>query len=324
MRLVTNSLKIDPIIATWLASNTYTGRKNGKYISATSLLRSTQQQVLSYRCQNNDDYIEQVDISTLLKSQIGTALHKSIQDTWENDSLRENGLLNLGTPLKIINKVKVNPEEPNENDYNLFFEKRVEKEFHGWTITGQFDLVANGELHDFKSTSTYTYINKTKEKDYILQGSIYRWLNPELITSDVLTIHYIFTDWNKNYTLSNKDYPQHPFVSIMLPLMSLEEIENYMRAKLNAIDVYLDAEELPRCDNKTLMIDDVWQYFSSPNSLRSSKNFNSEAEANKYLAEKGKGFIKKKDVTPIGCGYCNCRGVCKQYAQYVASGLIKE
>lgn len=325
MHYVTNNLGINEIIATWLASNSYSGRKQGKYISATTLLRSTQQQVLGYRCTNNDDYIEQVDISTLLKPQIGTALHKSIQDTWESKGLRENGLLNLGVPPEKIAKIKVNPENPNPDDYNLFFEKRVEKEFKGWTITGQFDLVCNGNLHDFKSTSTYTYVNKTKEKDYILQGSIYKWLNPELITGDYVTIHYIFTDWNKNYTLSNPNYPKCPFVSVDYPLMSITEIEHYMESKLRNIDLYLDSEALPPCDNKTLMIEDVWQYFTSPDSPKAYKNFATQAEAISYqLAKGGKGLVKKKEQTPVGCSYCNCRNVCKQYASYVAKGLIKE
>lgn len=324
MRKVTNDLKIDNVIATWLASNSYSGKKPGKCISATSLLKSTQQQVLSYRAQNSDDIIEVVDISTLLKSQIGTALHKSIQDTWENKSLRENGLLNLGVSPTDIARIKVNPENPDPNDYNLFFEKRVEKEFKGWTITGQFDLVANGNLHDFKSTSTYTYVNKTKEKDYILQGSIYRWLNPELITGDLLTIHYIFTDWNKNYALNNPDYPKHPFVSIKLPLMSIQEIETYMSDKILGIERYLDEPELPECDAKTLMLEEVWQYFSSNTALRASKNFNNLIEANAYLLSKGgKGVIKKKATEPKGCSYCPYRGICKQYAKFQQMGLIK-
>ena len=325
MRRITNDLGIDNIIATWLASNSYSGKKQGKCISATTLLRSTQQQVLGYRCMNSDDYIEQVDISTLLKSQIGTALHKSIQDTWESKGLRENGLINLGISPEKIAKIKVNPENPNPDDYNLFFEKRVEKEFKGWTITGQFDLVCNGNLHDFKSTSTYTYVNKTKEKDYILQGSIYRWLNPELITGDFITIHYIFTDWNKNYTLSNPDYPKCPFVSVKLPLMSIAEIETFMSNKIMGIEAYLEEENLPECDAKTLMIDEVWQYFSSNNALRASKNFNSLIEANAYLLSKGgKGVVKKKTSEPKGCSYCSCRNVCKQYKRFVSEGLIKE
>lgn len=324
-RQLTNNENIDLIIATWLASDSYSGRKGGKSISATTMLRSTQQQVLAYRASQSDTIADVVDISTLLKSTMGTALHKAIQDTWEDDLSRAKGLLNLGINQEKIDKIKVNPENPNPNDYNLFFEKRVDKEFMGWNITGQFDLVANGNLHDFKSTSTYTYVNKTKEKDYIIQGSIYRWLNPELITGNTITIHYIFTDWNKNYTLSDPSYPKHPFVSIKLPLMSIQETEAYMKRKLMQMDMYIEDEslELPECDNKTLMIEDVWQYFSSPASQRASKNFNTLIEANQYLASKGKGLVKKKSQEPKGCNYCSCRGICKQYAKFVNQGIIK-
>lgn len=324
--IVQNSLGIDLPVAVWLASNTYTGNVPGKSISATTLLRSTQQQVLELKCSKDPNIVEVVDISTLQKSRTGTALHESIQNTWENDELRRKGLKNLGFSDNKIEKVLVNPTEPKEGFYNMFFERRVQKEFNGWTITGQFDLVCNGTLHDFKSTSTYTYTHKTKEKDYIIQGSIYRWLNPELITSDVMVINYIFTDWSAvTLKKGEEDYPQHPFVAVQLPLMSIAETENYMREKLDNIDAYLDGDiaDLPPCDSKTLMMEDVWQYFSSGTALRASKNFTTFLEAQQYLASKGKGIVKKKPTEPKGCSYCNSRCICKQYQKFIEQGLIQ-
>ena len=185
MKLVTNDLHIDNIIATWLAANSYTGYKPGKYISATTLLKSTQQQVLQLRAQNNEDVVQVIDISTLLKSRIGTAIHADIQQCWENPQIRIPALKTLGIPNELIAKIDVNPAIPNEEHVNLYFEHREEKEFKGWTISGQFDLVVGDTLHDFKSTSTYTYIHKIKDQDYIEQGSIYRWLNPDLIKDDL-------------------------------------------------------------------------------------------------------------------------------------------
>ena len=58
-------------------------------------------------------------------------------------------------------------------------------------------FVAEGKVQDFKSTSVYTYLNQTNKDKYILQGSIYRWLNEDTITRDTMDIHFIFTDWNK-------------------------------------------------------------------------------------------------------------------------------
>lgn len=323
-KLVTNDLHIDNIIATWLAANTYSGYKTGKYISATTLLRSTQQQVLQLRAQNNEDIVQVVDISSLLKSRIGTAIHADIQQCWENPQIRIPALQTLGISNELIAKIDVNPAIPQDDHVNLYFEHREEKEFRGWTISGQFDLVVDNSLHDFKSTTTYTYINKTKEQDYIEQGSIYRWLNPELIKDDFITIHYIFTDWNAIKAKSTEGYPPHPFVSIKLPLLSLSETESMMAERLMKIEANLDNEDLPPCDSKTLMQEEVWQYWSAPGALRASKNFDNIADANKYLAQKGVGFIKKKPTEPKGCNYCNCRGICKQYAAFVAQGLIKE
>ena len=324
MKLVTNDLHIDNIIATWLAANSYTGYKPGKYISATTLLKSTQQQVLQLRAQNNEDVVQVIDISTLLKSRIGTAIHADIQQCWENPQLRIPALQTLGIPNELITKIDVNPAIPNEEHVNLYFEHREEKEFKGWTISGQFDLVVGDTLHDFKSTSTYTYIHKIKDQDYIEQGSIYRWLNPDLIKDDFLTIHYIFTDWQAIKAKSTEGYPPHPFVSVKLPLMSLNETESMITERLMKIEANLDREDLPPCDPHTLMQEEVWQYFPTSQALRASKNFNNPVEANAYLASKGFGFIKKKPTEPKGCSYCNCRGICKQYETFKAQGLIKE
>ena len=323
MKLVTNDLHIDNIIATWLAANTYTGTREGKSISATGLIKSTQQQVLGYRAQNDETIVQTIDISTLLKSRIGTALHENIQQCWENPNIRIPALKALGVPDPWIAKVDVNPSIPQEGHINLWFEQRAEKEFRGWTITGQFDLVVGDSLHDFKSTSTYTYINKTKERDYILQGSIYRWLNPDLIKDDFLTIHYIFTDWNKNFVHSREGYPPHPFVLIKLPLMGLQETESWITNVLMSLEANLDKEDLPPCDEHTLMQEEVWQYFSNPDSVKAYKNFENKADAYRYLADKKKGIVKKKPTEPKGCSYCSCRGICKQYDNFVKQGLIK-
>ena len=113
---------------------------------------------------------------------------------------KEN-LKKLGYSDKTISRFKINPDKVEEGDIPVYLEKRVEKEILGWTVTGQFDMVFNGQLIDFKTTGTYTYETKCKDNDYILQGSIYRWLSP-LITEDTIAINFIFKNINgsKKYT----------------------------------------------------------------------------------------------------------------------------
>ena len=59
-------------------------------------------------------------------------------------------------------------------------------------VSGKYDLVLDGQLSDYKSTSVWTYIYGSKVEDYIKQGSIYKWLSPDKITSDYININYIF------------------------------------------------------------------------------------------------------------------------------------
>ena len=318
---IKNDLNLHPVISVWLASNTYTGGNSDTSISATGLLRSTRQQVLQRKAIKEDNEME-IDISTLMKSKTGTAIHRCIEESWTNPELLKNACETLG--WKNLKKINVNPEKPIEGETNVYFEQRAFKDFNGWRINGEFDCVLNGTVIDFKSTSVYTYLNKTKNDDYIKQLSIYRWLNPELITEDVGMIQFIFTDWNQNYTLSNPDYPKHPFVAIQLPLLSLQEVEDFISKSLRNIEYYSEnIKELPLCDNHTLMTSEVWQYFSKANATKASKNFNSQIEAMRYMASKGVGEVKKKLQEPKGCNYCSCKHICNQYENMKKIGIIK-
>ena len=320
---IKNDLNLHPVISVWLAANTYTGGNSETSISATGLLRSTRQQVLQRKAIKEDNELE-VDISSLMKSKTGTAIHKCIELSWTDPELLKNACQALGWVDSRVNKIHVNPEEPIEGETNVYFEQRAYKDFNGWRINGEFDCVLNGTVIDFKSTSVYTYINKTKEQDYIKQLSIYRWLNPKLITNDVGIIQYIFTDWNQNYTLSDPTYPKHPFVTIELPLLSLREVEDFISKSLRNIDYYTEnLDKLPLCDDHTLMVSEVWQYFKDPNASRATKNFSSKIEAMTYMASKGTGIVKKKIQEPKGCNYCNCKHMCSQYKNFVNMGIIK-
>lgn len=322
---IKNDLGIDWIIAGWLASNTYTGSNSDSYISASSFCRSVRQNVLGRLIEKSGEE-DPIDISTMLKASTGTALHRDIQAVWENPVIITEALKSLDYTDTQIKNIHINPSEPTDGT-NLWFEKRATREIGDWTVTGQFDLVVDDTIHDFKSTSVYTYINKTKEEDYKIQLSIYRWLNRELIKNDIGIIHYIFTDWNKNNVYSTDGYPNHPFVSININLMSLDETEEFIKKRIRDIDYYTEnLNELPLCDDHHLMISkETWQYFSTASSSRASKNFDTKLEALKYMQSKGgKGIVKQKQLEPVGCKYCNCCSKCNQYKSFIQNGILKD
>lgn len=323
--MLTNKTNISLPLATWLASNSYGGKPEPKRLSATSLLQGTRKLVYQELINRGTFEESSLDISELLASKLGSAIHQNIQNVWEDDTTRSNALLALGIKPEVISKIKVNPSKVHPGDIPVYFEVRTNKVFNDWTISGQFDMVYDGQIQDFKSTSTYVYMKNIKKDDYIKQLSIYKWLNPELITEDTGVIHYIFKNWDKN-KVHEEGYPQTPFVSVTYELLPLHEVQKLITSKIMDIEACLEYPNmLPDCDNKDLMIhEDVYQYFSSESSVRASKNFDNLAEANKYLASKGKGLVKKKMQEPKGCYWCNCRGVCTQYKRFKELGVVKE
>lgn len=304
-------------LAVFLATDSYDKQDNT--ISATTLLKPIRQIVLEQRLPDT-----MVDVKDLVSSRMGSAIHTAIEQAWLNPS---QALKALGYSDKVIDRIKINPTNPDKNDINVFMERRSSKEALGFTITGKFDFVSEGKVQDFKSTSVYTYLNQTNTEKYQLQGSIYRWLNPDIITQDTMTIHFIFTDWNKVQSLKDKDYPNNRVLSQNIPLFDLNQTEAFVHSRLKQIKQHLNTPEpqLPLCTDKDLWRKaDVFKYYKDPNKLtRSTRNFDSLSEASAYMAEQnGQGIIKQVKGQVTACRYCPAFALCTQKDAYIASGEL--
>lgn len=193
-----------------------------------------------------------------------------------------------------------------------------------WTITGKFDFIGEGKVQDFKSTSVWTYKNQVNNSKYIEQGSIYRWLNPKIITQDEMMIHYIFTDWKGGMQKQDPSYPPKRFHTQSFPLFSEQDTHRFIANKLALIEKYWDApeEDIPLCDDTELWRSEpVFKYYKNPDKLlRSTKNFDNRAEANNYRAIQGMGVVIEKPGQVTACKYCNSFAVCSQKDALIASG----
>jgi hypothetical protein len=234
----------------------------------------------------------------------------------------------LGYPDHIARNIFVNPTDEmlaaDPKIIPIWLERRSMKEFEGYLIGGKFDQAMDGRLFDTKSTSVWTYLYGSKEEDYILQGSIYRWLNQDIITEDHIYINYLFTDWQKSRALNEPDYPKIRIKEVPYKLMSIAETERWMRAKLQELSRCWDLpeEELPECNDKELWRSEpTYKYYADPSKTngRSSKNFDNIIEAQSYLTSKGsKGIIKTVPGEPKACEYCPAFSICKQKDAYYA------
>jgi hypothetical protein len=310
-------------VAAYLSHDSYDFIPNT--ISATGLMRPLRQTILSRRVPAGTDL---PDVVSLLKSRLGTSLHDGIERVWLNTESRNAALLSLGYPQKIVDRIVVNPErELSKSDIPVYMEKRSFREIEGVTVSGKFDFVAEGRVQDFKSTGTFTWVNNTKDADYQLQGSIYRWLNPDIITDDMIAVQFFFTDWQKFRAKQDKKYPAHPVMQKLVPLLTLSDTEDYIRTKLRSIETNKtkSEDELPRCSPKEL-----WQkattfkyYKSGKVGPRSTKNFDSAADAHTTLMKDGgKGIVVEVPGAVVACNYCPAFSVCRQKDEYLADGTL--
>ena len=167
MKKFDNPQGISLPMAVWLARDEYQHDERTNVISVTTLLKSTREIVLSARVPQGDCLI---DIATLLPSRLGTSIHNSIEKAWTENHTQ--AMMDLGMPPGLIKRVKVNPESPEPDDICVYLEKRNERTVGNWIVSGQYDIVFNGQVQDVKSTSVFSYMSGVKADDYIRQTTL--------------------------------------------------------------------------------------------------------------------------------------------------------
>lgn len=319
---ITNTTGISIPLAVWLVSDDYDYINEPMYISATTLLKPTKQIILAARVKSED---READVSEFISSRLGTAIHDAIEKAWTN---KDKALKRLGYPEKIIERVVVNPTEQqlkdNPNLVPIYLEQRYFKQLAGWKIGGKIDINIEGQLHDTKSTSVYSWILGNKDEYYRDQGSIYRWLRPDIITSDTVKIEFLFTDWSKAEARRNPEkYPQSRLLQHTVPLRPIDETERWLRGKLSELQRYWQSpeEEIPECTDKDLWRGEtVYKYYGDATKTdgRSTKNFSSQSEAQQFwhVEKHGKGVVKTVPGEVKACGYCAAYEACKQRMRY--------
>lgn len=322
----TNKDNIPLALAVLFCSDFYDYNRSEKTISATSLLDTTKQIILSQRLTGEGE----MDVSDRIASSLGSAIHTALEQAWLNKP--KQILESLGYSQEIRNKIQVNPERIcafEKEIIPIYVEQRASKQIAGWTVTGKFDIIIDGRLNDLKNRQAYAYIFQSNAEKDILQASIYRWLNQDKVTQEDFSILWLFTDWSKKEARQNKDYPQRRWIEQKYKLKPIKEIEEYIVNKLNTIDKLLDKpeSELPKCNKEELWMDDpIWKYYKDPTkTARSTKNFSSQSEANMRLIKDGNvGLVVEHKAYAKRCSYCPCSTICEQYLDLKSQGLIQE
>ena len=318
----TNKNNVSLALAVFLMYDDYEYDERSNSISATGLIKPLRQLVLS---KQNPALLKTVDIADLVATRMGSAIHKGCEDAWTDPKNVKNALTVLGASEDAIDNIKINPPFVKHGETPVYVEQRAEKEIIDFIISGKYDLVLDGTLNDYKSTSVWTYIFDSNADSYVKQGSIYKWLSPDKITSDYININYIFTDWSAAKAREKKDYPQQRVLTKQYPLWSVEETENWIMNKIEAYKALADTpqEGLPECTKEELWASDTtYKYYKNPNKLdRSTKNFNTMDEALIRKSSDGDvGIIKTVPGEVKACRYCPVVSICNQAATMLADG----
>jgi hypothetical protein len=309
-------------LAVFLATDNYDYNDDPNTVSATTLIKPVRQVIMASRVPAEDAVI---DLEQMMASRLGSAIHDAIERSWKDNY--QQALVDIGIPERVIKNVLINPTKDQlfEGCIPVYLEQRASKRVGKWLVSGKFDGVFDGRVEDFKSTSTYTLMNNTNDEKYVLQGSIYRWLNPEIITRDEMAIQFIFTDWSKLRAMQDPNYPQKRFYQKTFGLKSVQETQAFVERKLRLIEEYWDApeNEIPDCSDSDLWRSDpVFKYYKSGIvSQRSTKNFATRQEAMlRYIEDGSRGLVKEVPGQVTACKYCAGFMACSQKDRLVASG----
>jgi hypothetical protein len=324
----TNRTNIPLELAVWLAANDgYDLKRAPHVVSATSLMKPTKSLILGNRVHDSTTEEHTVDVADLVPSRLGTAVHTAAEVAWLYS--REAGLTQLGIPSPVIEKLRLNPDTPGDDpEFDVYMEMRSNKAVGKWVISGKFDFVRNGRVKDIKTTRTYNWIKGSNDEKYSIQGSIYRWLNPEIITDDYVDIMMVFTDWSPLKALADKDYPKANILVRTLPLMSIPETERWITNRLAELEKYVNAkqQEMPQCTPDELWMDPPkYAYYKNPKAQRATKLYDTPQEANAHKAREGIAGSKvvERKSEPKYCKYCDGRSICLQAEGYIAAGLLQ-
>lgn len=313
-------------MAIWLATDGYVApvdQFDGKeVISATTLLKPTRQLILGHRLPMKERV---VDVSDQTAARYGHAIHDSIENAIVGNY--RNAMASLGYPKAVIDRVRINPTpEDIKADSSIipfYTEQRLYREIDGVVIAGKYDQNFNGIIEDNKSTSVYGYMNGTNSKSHSHQLSIYRWLNPDIVTEDFGRIQYIFTDWQSSMARSNPKYPNNRVIEVKVPLLSISDTERLIRNKLHEIrtNSVLPERQLVHCTEEELWRSEPkYKYYSKEESYKagkkSSKNFDNKIQAIQHKTAKGTGIVVTVPGKVKRCNYCEAFATCSQKDAY--------
>ena len=352
--MITDNHNIGFPLACMLIHNDYDYDPDDQSISATGLLKSIRRIILSQR---HPELSQSVDVSEMAAMATGNGMHAWLEYALQNGGTRKRALELIGHGalhdlMDYCVSIEDAPAKIQAGRIPLLMERRSRLKIGEWEVSGKFDLIIGNTIYDLKTTSAWTYVFAMKEYNlmmqwfeepmsledvinfvgacpklaaYVLQLSIYRWLNQSLPLKSEGNILFWFTDWSKKNTRS-ADYPKTRCMEMKVPLLEPGVTGAYLAHKLAALEEAknLPDDDLPYCTSAELWQDPMkYKYFKNPGNSRATKIYTDFTEADaRYKKDGGVGIIETVHAPVKACGYCPVMHSCNQCRELQASGLF--
>ena len=205
-------------------------------------------------------------------------------------------------------------------------EKRLYAELEGKRIGGQVDHYMSGVITDYKVTSAWSLVYKSKMLDWEQQLNIYAYLfETSGYPVNKLQIVTILRDWSKQKASQDNSYPQSPIVVVDIPVWDQQSREEFIKQKINQ---HVMAERLPDENLPHCTAEDMWE---EPTKYAVYKNKNKRATRVCDTLEEAELVgssisINGKDTDRIEVRhgkrrrceeYCPVKDFCHQYKEYL-------
>jgi hypothetical protein len=272
---LTNKMNLPQSIVNAVTNDPYT--RGASDISVTALITPPYQRKLK-------ETVEQVeDVSDRIWSLVGQATHTIL-------------------------------ERAHEEDENIRVEERLFTDCNGWVVSGQFDVIQDDCLMDYKITSVWSVMGDTKV-EWEQQLNLLRLLAIRNgIKVERLRIIAILRDWSKGKAMQ-ADYPAVQVVPIEIPVWPIEQAEAFMLERVRAHQ----ASDPPPCTAEERWATPEKFALMKKGRKTAVKLYDSEREAAQASRDSQDMYVVHRPGQYRRCAdYCSVAHGCPQYQREVA------
>lgn len=318
--------------------------KKLKKFSATTLSRSPRERILSER---HDHEIVKDPIEGRFWSLLGQTAHLLLERRARPSDVAETRLgMNVG-PFPDGSFMHVHAMA----DCLYTSEDKIEG--------SNGELLAYVPAHtctDYKLTSAWSLVRGEKFTHHAQLNLNKAIMNFHGFRVDHLKNYFLFKDWRKADADKHQNYPKDKIVAVDVPVWAAEKTKEWYMDRLwkHASVEHLPDDELPYCTDSERWMDlPVYKVYKLDEEGKRQKNSkftsNSKLEAQEWMDEtqaaewtkitiknterakpkpesdlvRPKYIIREIPAQPTFCFHCSARPFCRQFAEDVAKGYVK-